>query len=164
MALALLYLCLSGSSTDPGLGLSRRDMDKVGTRHKFMITKRDKLVSCLQAVDWKSVDLLALQLPGDTVEKAGLVTVRQDRLQVLGAEVFTQVTVLILWDTLYISTSDWQPAPRHCQHGAGGGAAARGGLLLADLAGQGAHRADARRPRTHRHRSARDMFNCSCFM
>ena len=117
-----------------------------------MITKRDKLVSCLQAVDWKSVDLLALQLPGDTVEKAGLVTVKQDRLQVLGAEVFTQVTVLILWDTLYLPSSDGQPAPRHCQHGAGGGAAARGGLLLADLAGQGAHRADPRRPRTHRRR------------
>ena len=102
VALGLLYLCLSGSSTDPGPGLSRRDTAKVGTRHKFintrqdklvsclqfMITKQDKLVSCLQAVDWKSVDLLALQLP-DTVEKAGLVTVRQDRLQVLGAEVFT---------------------------------------------------------------------------
>ena len=103
VAVALLYLCLSGSSTDPGPGLSRRDTAKVGTRHKFMNTKRDKLVSCLQAVDWKSVDLLALQLPGDTVEKAGLVTVRQDRLQVLGAEVFTQVTVLLLSDTLYLS-------------------------------------------------------------
>ena len=42
------------------------------------------------------MDLLALQLPEDTVEKAGLVTVKQDRLQVLGAEVFTQVTVLTL--------------------------------------------------------------------
>jgi len=70
VALALLYLCLSSSSSDPGPGLTRRDSDK--------------------AVDWKSVDLLALQLPGDTVEKAGLVTVKQDRLQVQGAEVFTQ--------------------------------------------------------------------------
>ena len=46
------------------------------------------------------MDLLALQLPGDTVEKAGLVTVKQDRLQVQGAEVFTQVTVLTLWGTI----------------------------------------------------------------
>ena len=134
--------------------------DKLVSCLQFINTKRDKLVSCLQAVDWKSVDLLALQLPGDTVEKAGLVTVRQDRLQVLGAEVFTQVTVLLLSDTLYLPSSDGQPAPRHCQHGAGGGAAARGGLLLADLAGQGAHRADTRRPRTHRHRSALDSVNC----
>ena len=75
-----------------------------------MNTKRDKLVSCLQAVDWKSVDLLALQLPGDTVENAGLVTVKQDRLQVLGAEVFTQVTVLLLSDTLYLPPADGRVA------------------------------------------------------
>ena len=55
-------------------------------------------------MDWKSVDLLALQLPGDTEEKAGLVTVRQDRLQVLGAEVFTQVTVLTLTVMIHLVT------------------------------------------------------------
>ena len=104
------------------------------------------------------MDLLALQLPEDTVEKAGLVTVRQDRLQVQGAEVFTQVTVLNRHSDdpsgYYLPSADWQPAPRHGQHGAGGGAAARGGLHLADLAGPGGHGADTRRARTHRRRSA----------
>ena len=50
------------------------------------------------------MDLLALQLPEDTVEKAGLVTVRQDRLQVQGAEVFTQVTVLTLIVVIHLVT------------------------------------------------------------